>query len=228
MIEMTVFIVLHGKDYYAAPAAPMLFAAGAVACEQWIEHMGRQWLKPAFVLILLLPSLVLLPLVPPILSVDRLISFQRALHFSPPTSEHGHDRSPLPQYYSDELGWEEMVAEVARVYHSLPPAVQAKTAIKGDNYGECAAVDFFGPKYGLPKSICTHQNYWYWGTHGYTGESMILLGEGRPWLLPQKFAHVEKVGRVETPYALEQFDIYYGKGLNVNYEELWKHEKHWG
>ena len=31
-----------------------------------------------------------------------------------------------------------MVAEVARVYHSLPPEVQAKTAIKADNYGEAA------------------------------------------------------------------------------------------
>ena len=71
-----------------------------------------------------------LPLLAPVISPDRFVAFIRAIHFTPPISEHSHARSPLPQYYSDELGWEAMVAEVARIYHSLPPDVQAKTAIK--------------------------------------------------------------------------------------------------
>ena len=87
---------------------------------------------------------------------------------------------PLPQYYSDELGWEPMVAEVARIFHSLPPDVQARTGIKASNYGQAGAIDYFGEKYGLPKAICEHQNYWFWGTHGYTGESMILVDEDDP------------------------------------------------
>ena len=63
-------------------------------------------------------------------------------------------------------------------YHTLSPEEQRKTAIFANNYGEGGAIDFFGPKYGLPKAIGGHQNYWIWGPRDYTGESMIVLGEG--------------------------------------------------
>jgi hypothetical protein len=206
----------------------MLYAAGGVICESWVENRSRlHWLKPAFVLLLLLTFLAFLPVFAPVLSVERYLAFQKAIHFSPPINEHSHARSPLPQYYSDQLGWEAMVAEVARVYHNLPPEIQRKTAIKARNYGQAGAIDYFGPKYGLPKAICEHQNYWFWGTHGYTGESMILLDEDDPEHLAQVTAHAEKVGHFEYPYALENFDIYYVQGLKVPLDEIWAHEKIW-
>jgi hypothetical protein len=225
--EVAIWIALHGKDYYAAPAYPMLFAAGGVAAEQWIERTGRAWLKPAFVILFLAVSLPFLPIIAPVLPVDQYVRFQRAIHFSPPINEHGHAASPLPQYYSDELGWEQLVVEIARAYHSLPPDVQAKTAIKVDNFGEAGAVDLFGPKYGLPPAISGHQNYWLWGPGGYSGESMLLIGEGRPEHLPQYFAHVEKVGHFEYPLALEETDIYWGQGLKWNLQEVWPETKRW-
>ena len=114
-------------------------------------------------LLLVVPFLALLPIFAPVISVERYVAFQKAIHYAPPISEHSHARSPLPQYYSDELGWEAMVAEVARVYHGLPADIQAKTGIKANNYGQAGAIDYFGPKYGLPKAICEHQNYWFWG-----------------------------------------------------------------
>jgi len=222
------FMSQHSKDYYIAPAYPMLFAAGAVVAENRIERTGRAWLKPMFVLILIVPALVFLPLIAPVLSPDRFVAFIRAIHFTPPVSEHSHARSPLPQYYSDELGWEAMVAEVARVYHSLPPEVQAKTTIKTRNYGEAGAIDYFGAKYGLPPAICFHQNYWYWGTHGYTGESIIVVNEGNEGRhLKQISEHAEKVGHFDYPYALENFDIWYAQGLKVNLRDIWEHEKDW-
>ena len=227
VIEVAVWMALQGKDYYAAPAYPMLFAAGGVAAEQWIERGNHQWLKPALVVLFLALSLPFLPIIAPVLSVDQYLRFQKAIHFSPPIDEHGHAASPLPQYYSDELGWEQLVQEIARAYHSLPPEVQAKTAIKADNYGEAAAVDLFGPKYGLPPAISGHQNYWLWGPGGYSGESMLLIGEGRPEHLPQYFAHVEKVGHFEYPLALEETDIYWGQGLKWNLQQIWEDTKRW-
>ncbi len=227
VVEVAVWMLLAGKDYYAAPAYPMLFAAGGVACEQWIERNGRAWLKPAFVIALLALSLPFLPIIAPILPVEQYVRFQKAIHFSPPIDEHSHAASPLPQYYADELGWEQLVQEVARIYHSLPAEVQAKTAIKGDNYGEASAIDFFGPKYGLPPAISGHQNYWIWGPRQYTGESMLLLGEGEPETLPQKFARVEKVGHFEYPLALEYTDIYWCQGLKWNLQQDWQKVKRW-
>jgi len=227
LVTFAIIAILHGKDYYLAPAYPMLFAAGSVICQQWLARSGQGWLKPAFVVLLVAPFLLFLPILAPVLSVERYLAFQKAIHYSPPVSEHSHARSPLPQYYSDELGWEPMVAEIARIYHSLPPQVQANTAIKTSNYGQAGAIDYFGPKFGLPKAICEHQNYWFWGTHGSTGESMILVDEGDSEHLAPITSHVEKVGHFEYPYALEHFDIYYIQGLKVSLEEIWAHEKNW-
>lgn len=228
VVTFVLTAIMHGKDYYLAPAYPMLCAAGGVICESWVENRSRfSWLKPAFVLLLVLTFLAFLPVFAPVLSVERYVAFQRAIHFSPPINEHSHARSPLPQYYSDQLGWEAMVIEVARIYHNLPPEIQSKTAIKARNYGQAGAIDYFGPKYGLPKAICEHQNYWFWGTHGYTGESMILLDEDDPERLAQITTHSEQVGHFEYPYALENFDIYYIQGLKVPLDEIWAHEKLW-
>lgn len=228
VVTFAVFMVLYGKDYYVAPAYPMLLAAGAVVCAQWIERRSLRWLKPVFVLVLILPALVFLPLIAPVVSPEQFVAFTQAIHFKPPVSEHSHARSPLPQYYSDELGWEAMVAEVARIYHGLPPEVQAKTAIKTSDYGQAGAIDYFGPKYGLPPAVCFHQNYWYWGIHGYTGESIIVVDEGNEGRhLKQISEHAEKVGHFEYPYALENFDIWYAQGLKVNLHDIWEHEKNW-
>jgi hypothetical protein len=228
VVTLGFFMAQHAKDYYVAPAYPMLFAAGSVVCEAWLERSRRAWLKPVFVLVLVVPPLIFMPLIAPVVSPEHFVAFIRAIHFTPPVSEHSHARSPLPQYYSDELGWEEMVAQVARVYHSLPPEVQAKTAIKTSNYGEAGAIDYFGPEYGLPPAICFHQNYWYWGTHGYTGESIIVVNEGNEGKhLKQISEHAEKVGHFEYPYALENFDIWYAQGLKVNLHDIWEHEKDW-
>ena len=222
------FMAQHAKDYYIAPAYPMLLAAGSVVCDDWIARTRRGWLKPVFVLVLLVPALALLPILAPVVSPEKFLALIRAIHLTPPVTEYSHRRSPLPQYYSDELGWEAMVAQVARIYHSLPPDVQARTAIKTSNYGEAGAIDYFGPKYGLPPAICFHQNYWYWGTHGYTGESIIVVNEGNEGKhLKQISEYAEKVGHFEYPYALENFDIWYAQGLKVNLHEIWEHEKDW-
>ena len=52
-----------------------------------------------------------------------------------------------------------MVAQVASVYNQIPPEERAKSAILVGNYGSAGAIDFFGPRYGLPQSISAHQNY---------------------------------------------------------------------
>jgi hypothetical protein len=46
-----------------------------------------------------------------------------------------------------------MKQKIAEVFHALPLQIQADTAIFANDYGEAAAIDFFGPRYGLPASI---------------------------------------------------------------------------
>jgi hypothetical protein len=135
---------------------------------------------------------------------------------------------PLPQLFADRFGWEDMAAAVAKVYNNLPPDVRARTAIFGQNYGQAGAVDLFGPKYGLPPALSGHQNYFLWGPHGYTGESVIVMGDRRS-RLEEKFASVELAGHVAHPYAMpyEHIDIYYCRGMKWPLEQVWPKLKNW-
>ena len=70
-------------------------------------------------------------------------------------------------------GWPELAETVARIYDALPPGQRAQAAVVASNYGEAAAIDFFGARYGLPPAISGHNNYWLWGPHGYSGNVVI-------------------------------------------------------
>ena len=64
-------------------------------------------------------------------------------------------------------------ASVAGIYDSLPPQERAQAAILASNYGEAAAIDFYGPHYGLPPALSGHNQYWLWGPRGYSGNVLI-------------------------------------------------------
>jgi hypothetical protein len=55
--------------------------------------------------------------------------------------------------------------------------MRARTAIFAENYGEAGAIDLFGARYGLPPAISGRKNYFLWGPRGYTGESIIVVGD---------------------------------------------------
>ena len=227
LVTMAAILILNPRVYYVWPAFPMLFAAGAVAWESWLAAPRCNWIKPAWVALMVLLGVGFAPFAVPVLPVKTYIGYSRAVGFEPPKIE-THKLGPLPQLYADQFGWEEMVAAVAKVYNSLPPAVRQKTAIFGQNYGQAGAVDLFGPKYGLPPAISGHQSYFLWGPHGYTGESMIVM-QGQQADLERYYASVEKVAHVGHPYAMpyEHFDIFYCRGLKQPLQELWPKVKNW-
>jgi hypothetical protein len=216
----TAFIVLKGKNYYVAPIYPMLFAAGAVGFER-ITSRSLAWSRTAYVASIVAVGAVLIPISCPILPPEGYLRYQAALHIQPPAAER-QNNGPLPQYFADEFGWEEMVRQVARVYNSLSPEERARTAIFCNSWGEAAAIDFYGPKYGLPRAISNHNNYWYWGPQKYTGEIVIVLGSDGSGDREQ-FRSVEAAGRVEHPYSRrdEHFTIWLCRGLNQNLQDLW-------
>ncbi|HEX6158848.1 MAG TPA: glycosyltransferase family 39 protein [Thermoanaerobaculia bacterium] len=219
IVVLATFIWLEAKDYYVAPIYPMLFAAGAV----WISR-SKIATAIAFVLVIA-GGAIALPLATPILPPERYLAYQRALGVEPARSEVSHT-SEMPQLFSDQFGWEEMVEKVATFYHSLPPDVRAKTAIVATNYGEAGAIDFYGRKHGLPPAVCPHQSYWSWGFHGYTGESVILIEDDTD---PADWATVQVIAQRKHPYAMpeENGPIFYCTGLKKPIAELWPSLKRW-
>jgi hypothetical protein len=175
IVFLALMMYRKGKDHYLAPIYPMLFAAGAVFWEQMIHVYPRlRWLRVAIPAILVVVGAVAAPLALPILPPEKLPAYISALGIKMTRTENGMV-SPLPQHFADQFGRPEMVANVGDVYNSLPPDQRAKTAILAGNYGGAGAIDFFGPLYGLPKSISAHQNHYFWGPRDYTGESVFLL-----------------------------------------------------
>jgi len=222
LVVLGAFIALKAKNYYVAPIYPILFAAGAIDLERMAQ--GRPigtWVRSIYVALVIVVGVVLMPFSVPVFSPENFLRYQKALGFKPPEIEH-QQNGPLPQWFADEFGWREMVEKVAKVYNSLPPEERARTAIFSNGWGEAAAVDFYGPRYGLPQAISKHNSYWMWGPGNYDGSSMIILrSHGRDE--PKLFQSVEVVGLVEHPYARrdEYFDIYLCRGLKANLRDAW-------
>ena len=197
---MVVLIVLHGKDYYANPVYPVVFAGGAIAIEQFSAGKRLVWIRPLSLSLMLLVTLAFLPLFVPVLSPEAFLRYQAKFPFKIQPQEKSMTTEPMPHYYSGNFGWEEMVQGVAKAYATLPANERADTVIFAENFAEAGAVDLIGPKYGLPKAISGHQNYWLWGPRNYSGQTVILLGataeDARKW-----FDKVNVAAELHNPYA---------------------------
>jgi 4-amino-4-deoxy-L-arabinose transferase-like glycosyltransferase len=224
-----VIMVFSPRVYYLFPAYPVLFAAGSVAWERWLAGARAQWIKPVYVSLMVLMGALLAPTLLPLLPPETYIRYAAATHLQQPRIEN-HRLGPLPQLFADQFGWEEMAAAVADAYNSLPPAVRARTAVFGQNYGQAGAIDLFGPKFGIPEgsAISGHQSYYLWGPRGFTGESMIVMDE-RPERLAEIFTTFRKVARVWHPYSMpyQHFDVYYCEGMKQPLSTLWPQVKNW-
>jgi len=222
-----VILALDPRVYYLYPAYPILFAAGSVMIESLLARPQLKSVRIGFPVLMLLSGALIAPIAIPVLPVKTYIRYSQALHLQQPAIE-TWKLGPLPQVYADQFGWKEMVATVARIYNGLPDEVRAKTAIFARNYGQAGAIDFFGAKYGLPKAISGHQNYFLWGPRNFTGESVIVL-QGKQEQLEDRFASVTKVATVYHPYSMpsEHFDVFYCRGLKWPLDELWPTLKTW-
>jgi Dolichyl-phosphate-mannose-protein mannosyltransferase len=198
----TLFL-LHGKNYYLAPVYPVMLAAGSVVLDSALSRPVWSWLKPVIAILLLASGARLAPITVPIFSPDHFLVYIKHLPFKLPVMEHAHERAALPQWYADQFGWQEIVDETAVAWNRLAPAERSDCAIFAQDYGQAGAIDFLGPRYGLPPSLSGHQTYFLWGPRGYSGNCLIVLGDQRS-RLEQLFDKVQYVGdSADNPYALE-------------------------
>jgi len=231
LVLLVIFILLHGKDYYLAPAYAILFAGGALAIEGWLETSrlthGKLWPKALVVGVILLLTGLIVPIVLPVLSPEGQLAYRKRLHIQDQKAE-VHMESLLPQIFADQFGWPELVDEVGRFYQSLPSDVKAKTAILAGNYGEAGAIDLFGPRYGLPTAISGHQNHYYWGLIGFNGDNFITIEYG-PHYLGEVCQSVEPVAFHSNPWGMgeENHEIYFCRGLKQPLAEIFEDQKHW-
>lgn len=220
---------LKGKNYYLAPIYPLLFAAGAVGLERRLtgeSALGRG-ARSGLVAIVLAAGVITAPLTLALLAPADYLAYEAWLGVTPPKTEVAH-RGPLPQNFGDQFGWPELVAEIARIYDSLPAEDRARAGILTGNYGEAGAVNLFGPRYGLPRAISGHQTHFLWGPNGQTGDVLIVLQWPRE-ALDHRCRSVEEAGTHFHPWGMaeENRPIYVCRGFTPPLTEVWPRLKHW-
>jgi hypothetical protein len=166
---------------------------------------------------------VMLPLGVPILPPARMAQYARAIGASAALRTNTGELDRLPQDYADMLGWEEQVQAVAGVYRALPPEDRARAVLVAGNYGEAGALDFFGPRAGLPPVVSPTGSYWFFGPGEKPGDVAITIGVDRADLMPL-FATVEEGARITSPWSVAEeraLVVYVARGPRRTLQEIW-------
>jgi hypothetical protein len=225
---IAMMIALHAKHYYPANVYPILMAAGGVAIEGWTQRALA--VRAAIVAGTIAAGLFFAPFSLPVLSETAMLDYtafvSRVLHIprSALATEH-HRTAALPEDWADMHGWPELASTVATIYYALPAAQRDRAAIVASNYGEAAAIDFFGPRYGLPPAISGHNNYWLWGTHGYSGDVVIdVNGDCGRHDNPGLFRSARLAARFNPPWVIsyeQNIPIWVCTGIRTPLARLW-------
>jgi hypothetical protein len=103
------------------------------------------------------------------------------------------------------------------------------------NYGEAAAVDFFGKKYNLPPAVCGHNNYWLWGSGDKQMKAAIIIGNSdtveenmADLNSPDRFSEVTLAATTSCQYCMpfeNDRQIYLCRGAKFSFKEIWHEEK---
>jgi hypothetical protein len=230
VLLMLMMIVLHGKHYYPAPVYPIPFAAGCVALERWTR--GIRFARPALAAVLVAAGALFVPLSVPVLPVPQYLAYESrllgALHVSRgATSTEHHRESTLPSDYADMHGWPELASTVEGVVAGLRPGERERAIILAGNYGEAAALEFFGR--GLPPVASPHNEYFLWGTHGRSGDVLIEIGgdcgAGRHF-----YASAVRAATAGTPYAISyerDLPIMVCRGARAPLASIWPRLKNY-
>jgi hypothetical protein len=224
-------MVLHAKDYYVSPIYPILFAAGGIAWEtrfasRRLVSSNHAFAFPIYEGILIAGAIFILPLSLPLMPPAQWLTYTKFTHLNRLNSNsETFSSGPLPQFYADRFGWQEEVDQVTRIYNALPPEQRKITGILCSNYGEASAINFLGR--GLPFAVSGHNNYYLWGPHGYSFDSMIIIEDSTPEHLHHFFDSVETVGRMGTTYSMpfEHRNIYLVAGRKFDLAALWPGKK---
>lgn len=229
LFALACLLAFHPGPGDLLPVYPMLLGAGAVAAERWLEMRRAEWawLRPGYVCALVLVGALLAPTRLPVLPLRTYVRYAESLHLTP-SRPGAQDRGQLPRFYAGMFGWRGMVATIARIYYGLPPGVRAHTAIFCANYGAAAAIDFFGPRYRLPRAICLHGAFYDWGPGSARTLSVLSIGVSRNDL-QKTFSWVEPVIVLDnrSASAWANGPIFYCRGPNVAFRASWAKLKRW-
>jgi 4-amino-4-deoxy-L-arabinose transferase-like glycosyltransferase len=219
IVPFTLFVIAKGRGYYTAPAYPMLLAAGAVMEDRWTQGLSPGWSR-----LLRVGTLAVTP-------IGGLVVAAAVLPVAPVGSA-WWEKANVGDF-REEIGWPELVSEVARIRDSLPAEERDRTGILAANYGEAGAIDLYGTAFGLPKAISGVNSYWLRGYGDPPPEALIVLGlsgEVANDLLEscEVAGHVTNRYGIRNEETLEHPDIFVCSRPRNSWPEFWEKFRHFG
>ncbi len=142
VMPFILLILSQGKGYYLGATYPMLAAGGAVWWEGCLTRMASQ--RGARVWRWVTWS---------VLSAFAALLIATELPVAPLGSAWWNMIIKNNVELKSEVGWPELVQQVAKAYNSLPADEKSSAAILAASSGEIGSIDLYGPAYGLPRVI---------------------------------------------------------------------------
>ncbi len=214
VLAVVLAITAGDKQYYVAGLYVPLWGAGGRPLEGWLARHRRGPARAIAVIGLALTTLLLLPAAVPVLPESALAN--------------GGGLNPE---LGEQIGWPDLVSQVAGVWRGLPEAERADAAILTSNYGEAGAIDRFGPSVGLPRAYSGHNTYWWWGSPPASTRTLVAVGFEDRAFLASMFGTVRRAGTITNPWNVaneeQGLPIWIASDPKQPWPEIWSNLRHY-
>ncbi len=221
IVPFILLLLTQGNGYYLAPVYPMLAAGGAVWWEGRIARItslrwARAWRWATW----------------SVLSVFAVLLIVAELPVAPLGSAWWDRVSKSNAQLKSEVGWPELVQQVAKAYNSLPADERSGAAILAASSGEIGSIDLYGPAYGLPRVISGFDSYWGYGYGNPPPTTLIVVGFDSDLL--ENFQDCTFIAAITTPFnvqneeAVNHNSIYVCHNLRQPWPMFWSRFQYFG
>jgi len=221
VVPFILFLLAQGNGFYLAPAYPMLAAGGAVWWEGRLTHMAnprgaRAWRWATW----------------SVLNFFAAFLIAVELPAAPLGSAWWDVVSNSNTQLKSEVGWPQLVQQVAKAYNSLPASEKTHAAILAASSGEIGSIDLYGPAYGLPRVISGFDSYWQYGYGNPPPQTVVVVGFGTDLLA--NFQDCTFVAPITMPFNIQNEEtinhraIYVCHNLRYPWPNFWKNFQYFG
>jgi Dolichyl-phosphate-mannose-protein mannosyltransferase len=220
VVPVLLFLLAQGRFYYTGGAYPMLLAMGSVVGERWLRTLRPAWRVGITTLVF---------------TGVFAIGIYATLRIVPIASS-GPLRDFALQNNGDlreEIGWDDIVAQVAAIRDALPAEQQANLGIAVGNYGEYGAIALLGQHYHLPTPITAVNSGWLRGYPQTPPTTFIVLGSSHE-RADELFTDCRLAGHTANALGVaneeshDHPDIFVCGPTRKPLSELWKHGPEFG
>ena len=219
-VPLLLFLFAQGRFYYTSGVYPMLLAMGSVVSERWLRTLRPAWRVGITTLVF---------------AGVFAIGIYATLRIVPIASS-----GPLRDFalrnnadLREQIGWNEIVAQVTAIRDALPADQQANLGIVVGNYGEYGAIALLGQRYHLPIPITAVNTGWLRGYPQTPPTTFIVLGSSHE-RADELFTDCRLAGHtanalgVANEESQDHPDIFVCGPTRKPLSELWKHGPEFG